>query len=193
MHQSLQDRSSLPRIPPLAQHRHAASWNHQERNDRDETWWKIFSLKAGSFLLKKKREKKVGKVENLVLKEEKRSKDLLWEKICGNEQLDRPWISARPFAELDQVQFGERPSWIEHGFSSAVRGAGLVQLGKLPSWIERGFSSAVRGAGSNLDSARLFAELDRTRIQLGRSPSWTNPVRRMPELDRPESVFTLSL
>ncbi|KAF2574428.1 hypothetical protein F2Q70_00002819 [Brassica cretica] len=32
----------------------------------------------------------------------------------------------------------------------------------------------------------------RTRIQLGRSPSWTSPVWQMAELDRPESVFDLS-
>ncbi|KAF2557592.1 hypothetical protein F2Q68_00014719 [Brassica cretica] len=40
-------------------------------------------------------------------------------------KLDHLWNSARPFAGLDQVQFGERPSWIERGFSSAVRRTGL--------------------------------------------------------------------
>ncbi|KAF3543098.1 hypothetical protein DY000_02006620 [Brassica cretica] len=58
-------------------------------------------------------------------------------------ELDRPRDSARPFAELDQsssangragpVQFGEWPSWINHGFSSAVCQAGPVQFGKQPS------------------------------------------------------------
>ena len=62
-----------------------------------------------------------------------------------------------PFAKLVQLQFGERPSWIEHGFSLAVRQNGPVQFGERPSWIEHRFSSAVRRAGSNTDSARPFA------------------------------------
>ncbi|KAF3576151.1 hypothetical protein DY000_02032890 [Brassica cretica] len=58
--------------------------------------------------------------------------------------------------------------------------------------IEHGFSSAVRRAGPKTDSARPFAKLDPTQIQVGRSLSWTSPVRRTAELDRPESVFTSS-
>ncbi|KAF3530661.1 hypothetical protein DY000_02039711 [Brassica cretica] len=47
--------------------------------------------------------------------------------------------SARPFAELDQVQFG---NW--------------------PSWIARGFSSENVRAGSNTNSAQPFTELDQS-------------------------------
>ncbi|KAF3592810.1 hypothetical protein DY000_02021960 [Brassica cretica] len=91
----------------------------------------------------------------------------------GSRFLDHPWNSARPFAELDQVQFGDRPSWIEHGFSSAVRRAGpspdqrtaemdrtRIQPRRLPSWTK--FSSANGRAGSNADSARPLAELDQS-------------------------------
>ena len=46
------------------------------------------------------------------------------DQFVETNRLDRLWNSARPFARLDQVQFGERPSGIERGFSSAVRRAG---------------------------------------------------------------------
>jgi len=39
------------------------------------------------------------------------------------------------------VQFGERPSWTQHGFISAVYRAGPVQFGEQPSWIDRSPSS----------------------------------------------------
>ncbi|KAF2568666.1 hypothetical protein F2Q70_00026984 [Brassica cretica] len=58
--------------------------------------------------------------------------------------------------------------------------------------IKHGFSSAVRRAGPNTDPARSFAELDQPRIQLGRSPTWTQDGFSSAELDRPESVFTSS-
>ncbi|KAH0898597.1 hypothetical protein HID58_048165 [Brassica napus] len=45
------------------------------------------------------------------------------------------------------IQLGRSRSWINHGFSSTVRPAGLVQFGERPSWINHGFSSAVRRAG----------------------------------------------
>ncbi|KAF3569486.1 hypothetical protein DY000_02016621 [Brassica cretica] len=80
-----------------------------------------------------------------------------------------------------------------------------MQLGEPPSWTKS--SSANGQVGSHTDSARRFAELDRTRIQLGHSPSWiargfSSAVRRagshmdsarpFADLDRPESVFTSS-
>ncbi|KAF3566751.1 hypothetical protein DY000_02016037 [Brassica cretica] len=60
--------------------------------------------------------------------------------------------SAWPFAELDPariqlgrragpVQFGNRPSWTQDRFSSAVRQVGPVQFGERSSWIDRNPSS----------------------------------------------------
>ncbi|KAF2615022.1 hypothetical protein F2Q70_00011669 [Brassica cretica] len=63
------------------------------------------------------------------------------DQFVETNKLDRPWNSARPFAELDHVQFGEGPSWIEHRFSSAVCRAGPVQVGERPSLIDRSPSS----------------------------------------------------
>ncbi|KAF3550335.1 hypothetical protein DY000_02006523 [Brassica cretica] len=68
-----------------------------------------------------------------------------------------------------------------------VRG---IQLSRSSSCTKS--SSANGRAGSSTDSSRPFAELDRTRIQLGRSPSWSSPVRRTAKLDRPESIFASS-
>ncbi|KAF3493586.1 hypothetical protein DY000_02053177 [Brassica cretica] len=91
--------------------------------------------------------------------------------------LDRnlPWNPARPFAELDQVQFGERPSWINHGSSSANGRAGSttdsarpfaeldqVRFGERLSWINHGFSSAFRRSGPS--PVQRTAELDQPQI-----------------------------
>ena len=52
---------------------------------------------------------------------------------------------------------------------------------ELSSWTSPVRRTAER---SNTNSTRPFAELDQTRIQLSRSPSWTSPVRRTAELNR---------
>ncbi|KAF2575986.1 hypothetical protein F2Q70_00004101 [Brassica cretica] len=60
--------------------------------------------------------------------------------------------SAWPFAELDPariqlgrragpIQFGNRPSWTQDRFSSAVRQVGPVQFDERSSWIDRNPSS----------------------------------------------------
>ena len=68
-----------------------------------------------------------------------------------------------------RIQLGRSPSWTS-------------QLGERPRLTQHGFSLAVHRAGPKMDSARPFAELDPTRIQLGRRagpvqfgkrPSWT--------------------
>ncbi|KAF3587865.1 hypothetical protein F2Q69_00029586 [Brassica cretica] len=55
-------------------------------------------------------------------------------------------------------------------------------------------SSANGRAGPEMDSARPFDELELNpkRIKLGRSPSWTSPVRRTAELDQLKPVFASS-
>ncbi|KAF3535938.1 hypothetical protein F2Q69_00022742 [Brassica cretica] len=82
----------------------------------------------------------------------------VWQTI----ELDRQRDSARTFAELDQSSSENGRAGSSPGFSSAICQAGPVQFGERPSWIDHG-------------------------IQLGRSPSWTSPVRRTTELDRPQN------
>ncbi|KAF3557540.1 hypothetical protein F2Q69_00013735 [Brassica cretica] len=53
------------------------------------------------------------------------------------------------------IQLGRSPSWINHGFSSAVRRAGPIQFGERPSWINHEFSSAIRRAGQVQFGKRL--------------------------------------
>ena len=65
------------------------------------------------------------------------------------------------------VQFGERPSWTQHRFSSAIRRAGL---------------------GSTADSARPFAELDQFSSAKGRVGPETDSARPFTELDQPSSA-----
>ncbi|KAF2584897.1 hypothetical protein F2Q70_00035708 [Brassica cretica] len=72
--------------------------------------------------------------------------------------------SARPFAELDRsrIQLGERPSWIEHEFSSAVHRAGPVQFGEQPSWIDQSPSLPhPRNSIAEIASSSFLFHLDR--------------------------------
>ena len=121
--------------------------NRLQRNQRQKT-----SQENLLFYKMRKKSKKNGK-------NYQRSIDQLVE----TDKLDSPRESTRPFAELDQsssandragsttgfsldvrragpVQFGEWPSWIDHG----------IQLGRLPSWINQN-PSAPRPCSSSSD------------------------------------------
>ncbi|KAF3587867.1 hypothetical protein F2Q69_00029584 [Brassica cretica] len=74
------------------------------------------------------------------------------------------------------IQFSERPSGTQHGFSLAVGRAGSTANSVRPFAELDQSRSANSRAGPKMDSARPFAELDLRRIQHGRSPSWTSPV-----------------
>ncbi|KAF3589002.1 hypothetical protein F2Q69_00029960 [Brassica cretica] len=84
---------------------------------------------------------------------------------------------------------------IEHGFSwtspvrrTAVLDPTRIQLGRSPSWINRGFSSAVRRAGPKTDSARPFVELDQSSSANGRAGPNTYSARLFAELDQSSLV-----
>ncbi|KAF3539863.1 hypothetical protein F2Q69_00022490 [Brassica cretica] len=133
------------------------------------------------------------------------------------------WIdSTRSFAELDQSSSANGRAGSTTGFRSAVRRAGPVQFGERPSWIDHriqlgrspSWTSQVRRTAEldrPRDSDRPFAELDQSSsangragsttgfssavrragpVQFGERPSWIdrNPSSPRPRSSSPEIV-----
>ncbi|KAF3589513.1 hypothetical protein F2Q69_00027926 [Brassica cretica] len=71
---------------------------------------------------------------------------------------------------------------------------GPVEFGEWPSWTQHGFSSANGRAGPKTDSARQFAELDQPSSANGRAGSTETRLRLvlvtpLPKLHRTHSCF----